>query len=186
MLRRTLGVFIFLTIAACNKSEPTPVAEVAPVPASVEVSEVVVAPPELAEALAQLQDQAPEPPTEADLAKSKDASNLVGTWDVVHTVSHTNGEASPPSKPILPTQWHIAAGGSIEIKNNNSMRLNYIYTGDDSKPRTLILTGLGPRQEYNVDALSPSSGILQLTGTIVDTPELKMTTTTLLRLSDSQ
>ena len=127
----------------------------------------------IADVVQELQNQAPEAPSAADLAAAQDARELHGIWNVRHTVGRTNGQNGSPSPPLMPTSWEFTPGGALLIRGGNSIDMRYTYTGND-----IVVTGLGPRQDYHVDRLTATE--LRVTTVIVATPSFRMENTTVL------
>jgi len=96
---------------------------------------VVVADKEIASAVDKLMNDPAEKATAADAAKRKDPTQLLGRWNIAHTVMLTNGEGGPV-KPLAPTSWTFDKDGGLAIAGGMSMKMKYIYTGDK-----LIVTG---------------------------------------------
>jgi hypothetical protein len=152
-----------LLLSGCKKERPheIKVKGRAPQPEVVVVKEVSpggkqqmkAVDPQMAEdvnqALNELVAANPEPASAADLAAAKDPGKLLGKWEIVHTVHSTNGKKSPPSLPLARTVWTFEKDGRLSVLGGMKIDLRYVYTGD-----RLILTGLGPKQDYRVVELT--------------------------------
>jgi hypothetical protein len=114
---------------------------VEPVPADV-AKEVV-------QAVNTLTTTPPEPLSAAQQAAAKDPGKLVGRWNILKTIAVTNGTASEPSEPLMPTAWVITADGHLQVDGGMQISATYVYTGDK-----LVISGMGPVLEYRVTKLT--------------------------------
>ena len=129
------------------------------------------------EAIDEIQNMPPEEASEEVRAAAQDASALHGRWQIRHTIHRTNGEASEPSPPLIPTAWIFDSDGSMQIRGANRMDLRYTYTGD-----RLVITGMGPAQDYRVDSVSEAE--LRVTA-VIEAGSLRLENTTVLERADS-
>jgi len=160
-----VALAIALSLASCNKEEARP----APAPSETPVR---VTDKEITSAAEKLLKGPAEPATAADKAQRVDAAKFYGKWNIVHTVMLTNGEGGP-TKPIMPTTWTFNKDGGLAIEGGMSISMKYIYTGDK-----LIMTGMGPKQEYDVVRLTDSE--LEVRA-VISAGATRIENTTLLR-----
>jgi hypothetical protein len=104
---------------------------------------------QIAETLGQLAQEPAEGLTVEDRAAARDPAKVLGRWKIRHTIYKTNGEASEPSDPIVPTVWNFTKDGQLKVEGGNQLQLRYIFTGDK-----LIVTGFGPKQDYGIVKLT--------------------------------
>ncbi|TNF38613.1 MAG: hypothetical protein EP329_00080 [Deltaproteobacteria bacterium] len=103
----------------------------------------------LGEAMRRLVADEAVPPTAADRAAAVDATPLVGRWQIRHILYRTDGVERGPEPPMVPSTWDFGPDGQVIVDSGMRLRLAYLYTGD-----RIIVTGMGPRLELHVDALT--------------------------------
>ncbi|MBX3248666.1 MAG: hypothetical protein KF901_15930 [Myxococcales bacterium] len=178
-MRSALALPVLLLLVTGCEERPRPIPEPAVAPGAT-IAPRIVTPdgeeidPETArligDALRDLERAPAEGPPEG--LEAQDASALHGRWTIRHTIHRTNGEASEPSPPLAPTTWDISDDGQLRIRGGNALNLGYVYTGD-----RLVVTGMGPAQEYRVDGVSDTE--LRLT-TLIEAGSLRLENTTVL------
>lgn len=151
---RPLLLVAVVAIAACKEPpQAVPVPLDPPVHVDDETAETIV------ETTKALLEAKPEPIAANDAAQAVDATALHGTWRIRHTIHATNGEKSAPSEPLAPTRWELRPDGVLKVDGPMQIDGRYVYTG-----KTLVISALGPKATYTVDALTQSE--LRVTGTI--------------------
>lgn len=156
-------------LAACGR--PPPQVVVAEPDGTLQPVDPAMAEP-VGQALNDLATMEPEAATAADVAAKQDPAKLLGTWTIHHTISRTNGEASEPSEPLMPTSWEFGADGTFHVRGGMAIDAAYLFTGD-----RLVVTGFGPKQDYRIDRLTDDA--LEVTG-VIEVGTLKLENTTVL------
>ena len=105
-------------------------------------------------------------------ARAQDASQLHGRWNIRHTLHRTNGEGGPPAAPIVPGSWDFTPDGAFRVRGGNTIEGRYTYTGE-----SIVISALGPTQEYRVDRLDESE--LHVTA-VIEAGALRIENTTVL------
>lgn len=165
------SALLLLTAVAC-KENPRPV-RVDPPKAAKKLDDKTAK--EISKTVGQLLEAEPEKLSDADRKAAADASKLHGEWQIRHTIMRTNGKSSGPSKPLVPTRWSFDEKGRLKVVGGMKIDGAYVYTGEK-----LIITGLGPKQTYTVDALSETE--LKVTARIEAGSVLIENTTVLERI----
>jgi hypothetical protein len=154
-VRRMRVVLAILIVSACGRSSGD---EPAPAPPQQQARPGHDDETHLATAIDDVFNQPPEQLSAGQRAEAVDAKALIGTWNVVHTVSAIDGVARPPSEPLMPGSWVFDADGTYHKRGGNELDGTYVFSG-----KRLAVSALGPVLDYTIDRLTPSELVVTLT-----------------------
>lgn len=148
-----------LVAAACSRNEsPPPPTPSKPVPAAAPAAPspvVLRADDPMAKDIARAVDDLatrPDVPIPADVAaRAIDPKALIGTWELVDTVSRHNGVLGTPEPPIVPGAWVFTADGQWRKTGGNEVTGTFALTTTH-----LVISALGMPLEYEIVKLTPT------------------------------